>query len=141
MDDNLNRFLEAQETDYPVALREIRNGRKTSHWMWYIFPQLRGLGRSQYAHFYGISGRKEAEAYLRHPVLGKRLLEISAALLGLENSSAYRVMGSPDDMKLKSSMTLFASLANTDPVFERVLQKFFNGERDRKTLELMEKAE
>ena len=141
MDDDLNRFLEAQETDYPVALREIRNGRKTSHWMWYIFPQLRGLGRSHYAHLYGISDRKEAEAYLRHPVLGKRLLEISAALLGLETSSAYGVMGSPDDMKLKSSMTLFASLANTDPVFERVLQKFFNCERDRKTLELMEIAE
>ena len=125
----LTRFLEAQEQDYAIALKEIRKGRKISHWMWYIFPQLQGLGRSHYAHFYGLSGLKEAQAYLQHPVLGKRLLEISQALLSLQDTSAYEVMGSPDDMKLKSSMTLFVVLPETDTIFEKVLQKFYKGKK------------
>lgn len=133
----LTRFLEAQEQDYAIALKEIRKGRKISHWMWYIFPQLQGLGRSHYAHFYGLSGLKEAQAYLQHPVLGKRLLEISQALLSLQDTSAYEVMGSPDDMKLKSSMTLFVVLPETDTIFEKVLQKFYKGKKDRRTLELL----
>ena len=136
-DNELNRFLDAQEQEYPTAPKEIRNGRKTSHWMWYIFPQLQGLGRSHYAHFYGLSGLKEAQAYLQHPVLGKRLLEISQALLSLQDTSAYEVMGSPDDMKLKSSMTLFVVLPETDTIFEKVLQKFYKGKKDRRTLELL----
>ena len=121
-DNELNRFLDAQEQEYPTALKEIRNGRKTNHWMWYIFPQLQGLGRSHYAHFYGLSGSREAQAFLQHPVLGKRLVEACEALLALE---------------LKSSMTLFAVLPETDAVFEKVLQKFFEGKKDLRTLELL----
>ena len=136
-DNELSRFLDAQEQEYPTALKEIRNGRKTSHWMWYIFPQLQGLGRSHYAHFYGLSGSREAQAFLQHPVLGKRLVEACEALLALESTSAYQVMGSPDDLKLRSSMTLFAVLPDTDAVFEKVLQKFFEGKKDLRTLELL----
>ena len=107
---NLKRFTEAQYRDYEQALKEIKNGRKESHWMWYIFPQLSGLGHSQTARYYAIRDRAEAEAYLAHPVLGKRLLEISSELLKLESSDATAVMGWPDDLKLKSSMTLFSRM-------------------------------
>ena len=138
---HLDRFIEAQETDYSPALREIKNGRKQSHWIWYIFPQIQGLGYSETSRFYGIRDMKEAEQYLKHPVLGKRLKEISAALLELESTDARLVMGTPDDLKLKSSMTLFASLPESPPVFEAVLSKFFNGGKDDKTLQILkEKA-
>lgn len=138
---NLDRFIEAQETDYRRALREIRNGRKQSHWIWYIFPQIEGLGFSETSRFYGISDKEEAEQYLKHPVLGKRLREISAALLDLENTDARLVMGTPDDLKLRSSMTLFSSLPESPPVFEEVLNKFFNSNKDEKTLQILkEKA-
>ncbi|MCC2546673.1 DUF1810 domain-containing protein [Hymenobacter sp. BT175] len=135
-DSTLQRFLDAQTTDYHTALTEIRSGRKRSHWMWYIFPQIQGLGYSETARFYGIRNRQEAEAYLQHPVLGSRLLEISSALLELESSNATQVLGSPDDLKLKSSMTLFAAVSQ-NPVFQRVLDKFYNGELDQKTLQLL----
>ncbi|MCB2377119.1 DUF1810 domain-containing protein [Hymenobacter sp. BT635] len=132
---DLQRFLSAQQTDYATALAEIRRGRKTSHWMWYIFPQIQGLGFSETSKFYAIRDRAEAEAYLAHPVLGPRLREISEALLALPGSDATRILGSPDDVKLRSSMTLFAALDNADPVFQRVLDKFFGGTQDAKTLQ------
>ena len=127
--DGLERFVQDQADSYVHALREIKSGRKTSHWMWYIFPQLSGLGHSQTARYYAIRDRAEAEAYLAHPVLGKRLLEISSELLKLESSDATAVMGWPDDLKLKSSMTLF-SLVSREPVFRQVLEKYFRGEED-----------
>ena len=127
--DGLERFVQGQADSYARALRDIKSGRKTSHWMWYIFPQLSGLGHSQTARYYAIRDRAEAEAYLAHPVLGKRLLEISSELLKLESSDATAVMGWPDDLKLKSSMTLF-SLVSREPVFRQVLEKYFRGEED-----------
>lgn len=130
----LERFVQAQADSYARALREIKSGRKTSHWMWYIFPQLSGLGHSQTARYYAIRDRAEAEAYLAHPVLGKRLLEISSELLKLESSDATAVMGWPDDLKLKSSMTLF-SLVSREPVFRQVLEKYFRGEEDAYTVQ------
>lgn len=134
---SLNRFTEAQQLDYATALAEIKQGRKRSHWMWYIFPQIQGLGFSSTSRYYGIKNRQEAEAYLRHPVLGARLREISAELLKLPQSDASRIFGYPDDLKLKSSMTLFASVPQADPVFEQVLAKYFNGEKDGQTLKLL----
>ena len=131
---NVSRFVEAQANHYPAALAEIRNGRKVSHWMWYIFPQIAGLGMSAMSQKYAIRDLGEASVYLQHPVLGARLVEISEALVGLGKSDAYAVFGSPDDMKLRSSMTLFSLVPGADPVFEKVLGKFFSGEKDRKTL-------
>lgn len=132
--DGLERFVQAQADSYARALQEIKSGRKTSHWMWYIFPQLSGLGHSQTARYYAIRDRAEAEAYLAHPVLGKRLLEISSELLKLESSDATAVMGWPDDLKLKSSMTLF-SLVSREPVFRQVLERYFRGEEDAYTVQ------
>ncbi|RAU81900.1 DUF1810 domain-containing protein [Pontibacter arcticus] len=134
---NLNRFIEAQESSYQNALTEIKNGRKTSHWMWYIFPQVAGLGFSETSKFYGIKSINEATAYLNHPVLGKRLYEITEALLKHEGKSANQIFGSPDDMKLKSSMTLFAAVSPGDTVFEKVLANYFAGQKDTKTLQLL----
>lgn len=134
---DLKRFTEAQETDYAAALAEIKNGRKQSHWMWYIFPQITGLGYSSTAKFYAVRDRREAEDYLAHPVLGGRLVEISNALLAVEGKTANQIFGSPDDVKLKSSMTLFGALEKTDPVFQKVLDKFFDGAPDARTLELL----
>ncbi|WP_162426991.1 DUF1810 domain-containing protein [Pontibacter pudoricolor] len=134
---NLNRFLEAQESTYQTALSEIRNGRKCSHWMWFIFPQVAGLGFSETSQFYAIKTIDEAAAYLNHPVLGKRLSEISEALLTIDGRSANQIFGSPDDMKLKSSMTLFAAVSDADPVFRKVLEKYFNNQEDTKTLQLL----
>lgn len=135
--DELQRFIDAQETDFDTALAEIKNGRKQSHWMWYIFPQLRGLGFSEASKYYGLRGLDEAEAYINHQVLGQRLIEICLALLLLTNDDANEIFGNPDDLKLRSSMTLFASLPDAYPVFQSVLEKFFNGEGDDKTLRLI----
>lgn len=132
----LERFIKAQETDYAIALSEIKNGRKRSHWMWYIFPQIKGLGFSATAQYYAIQNQKEAEEYLAHPVLGNRLSEISKALLEIKSNDAGRVLGFPDDMKLKSSMTLFY-LVSGDDTFKKVLDKFFAGEIDKKTKSLL----
>ncbi|HEX8426001.1 DUF1810 domain-containing protein [Hymenobacter sp.] len=134
---SLQRFVEAQETSYSTALSEVKQGRKRSHWMWYIFPQLQGLGMSSTSHYYGLRGAAEAEQYAKHPVLGPRLLTLCEALLQLKGSDATTIMGSPDDMKLKSSMTLFASLPAADPVFQRVLDKFYQGTQDPNTLRLL----
>ena len=134
---DLDRFKKAQEEDYPYALQEIKAGRKRSHWIWYIFPQLKGLGFSSMSEYYGIDGRAEAQAYIADSVLRARLVEISQALLALESNNPTQVMGYPDDLKLKSSMTLFAEVAPDIPVFEQVLQKFFSGEKDPRTLTLL----
>jgi len=137
MQDRLERFLSAQQQSYQSALTEIRNGKKASHWMWYIFPQLKGLGSSQMAIHYGIENLDEAKAYLAHPTLGKRLVEISTAALETKTSHATTLMGSPDDLKLRSCMTLFSELKPTHPVFQQVLDKYFKGEKDHRTLALL----
>lgn len=137
MTDTLDRFLKAQEHTYPTALCEIRSGRKESHWMWFIFPQMRGLGMSDMAYIYGISGRSEAEAYLAHPVLSARLHEITEALLALDESNPNAIFGGIDAMKLRSSMTLFAAVSEDGSVFHRALEKFFGGKADQQTLELL----
>jgi len=134
----LKKFLDAQEHDYDVALAEIKKGRKQSHWMWYIFPQIQGLGFSEMSRRYAIKSTAEAQQYLADPVLGARLIEISRELTQLGSGNATAVFGTPDDLKLRSSMTLFSSLANTDPVFDLVLRKFFNDEKDPKTLTIMQ---
>jgi uncharacterized protein (DUF1810 family) len=138
---NLERFVEAQKTDFRLALSEVQHGRKRSHWMWYVFPQVQGLGFSQTSKFFAIQNLDEAKAFLDHPVLGPRLLLICNALLVLGSDNANEIFGSPDDMKLNSAMTLFASVPSSDPVFEAVLEKFFDGIPDEKTLRLLEKLQ
>ena len=139
MRDRLERFIEPQEQDYEQALKEIRNGRKVSHWIWYIFPQLRGLGKSDMSDDYGIRDLDEAKAFLQDPYLGTHLQKISEALLNLDNDNATQIMGRPDDMKLKSSMTLFACADPENAVFEKVLEKFYNGHKDGRTLKMLSK--
>ena len=139
-DFNLDRFKKAQSRDYATALSEIKNGRKESHWMWYIFPQLKGLGISSMAEFYGIDGLAEAKAYIADDLLRGRLVEISEALLSLPSSDAREVMGYPDDLKLKSCMTLFMEAAPEIDVFGKVLEKFFGGEKDSKTVEMVKRS-
>ena len=136
-DDMLQRFIDAQRTDYAIALKEVEHGRKQSHWMWYIFPQIQGLGFSSTSKYYAIKNIDEAAAYLKHDVLGSRLIEICNALLGLKLNNAHSIFGSPDDMKLKSSMTLFSEVPGSNPVFKSVLDKFFNGKKDEKTLGIL----
>jgi uncharacterized protein (DUF1810 family) len=138
-ENKLQRFVDAQKRDYQTALTEVKNGKKRSHWMWYIFPQIQGLGFSETSRFYAIQDLKEAEDFLNHPVLGKRLIEICEALLKVNSTDPYQIFGSSDDMKLKSSMTLFAALPNTNPVFQSVLEKFFAGTKDAHTLRLLSK--
>ena len=136
---DLGRFVNAQQVNYANALSEIRSGKKHSHWMWYVFPQIAGLGNSEYAKLYAIRDRNEAEAYLQHPLLGARLHEICLALLQLEQSDALLIFGSPDNLKLKSSMTLFTSVPGEDnAVFKQVLDKFFSGKMDTRTLEILD---
>ena len=133
---NLDRFVHAQEYSYAEALDEIRSGRKRSHWMWFIFPQLKGLGSSPTATHYAIRSQEEAEAYLQHPILGPRLIECTRAVLALEGKSASDVFGYPDDLKLRSCATLFARVSPPGSVFEGLLRKYFKGEHDRATLRL-----
>ena len=133
----LDRFLDAQRGDYAAALAEVRRGRKTSHWMWYIFPQIAGLGQSSTARYYSIRDLEEAREYYAHPVLGQRLREISGALLELRGSDPVAVFGGIDSMKLKSSMTLFAMAAPDDPIFQQVLDKYYGGEQDALTLRIL----
>lgn len=132
----IDRFLIAQNSDfagYSVALSEIKAGRKASHWIWYIFPQLRGLGYSRMSQYYGIADRHEAEAYFRHPVLGARLREITEALLGHTDKSAYAILGGVDALKVQSCMTLFDCISPND-VFEKVLTQFYEGRRDKASI-------
>ena len=134
---SLDRFIKAQESIYQIALKEIQNAKKTSHWMWFIFPQLRGLGKSSMAYLYGISGLEEAKTYLTHPVLSARLHEICNTLLDHKVTPAYVIFGDIDAMKLKSSMTLFAIASEEPSVFHQVLDSFFDGEKDEATLKLL----
>ncbi|CCH53639.1 Protein of unknown function DUF1810 [Fibrisoma limi BUZ 3] len=134
-DDTLKRFLEAQANDYTTALAEMKNGRKQSHWIWYIFPQIAGLGFSEMAKYYSIRDLNEATAYLNHPVLGSRLIEITRTLLQIDGKTATQIMGTPDDLKLRSCMTLFSQVPGADPVFQAVIDKLFAGAPDRRTLD------
>jgi uncharacterized protein (DUF1810 family) len=135
---NLKRFITAQEKIYTAALVEIKSGRKKSHWMWFIFPQVAGLGFSALSKHYAIRNKAEAQEYVEHLLLGKRLKEVSNAVLSINEKSAKEIFGSPDDLKLRSSMTLFNSLPNAHPVFKEVLDKYFNGEVDDKTVSLLQ---
>ena len=136
---NLKRFTSAQESIYDCALAELRRGLKQSHWMWFIFPQIIGLGSNYNSRFYAISGIEEARQFLQHPILGKRLLECTGSVLAVDGRSASDIFGYPDDLKLKSSMTLFACVADPCSVFVRIIDKYFKGERDVLTLQLLDK--
>ncbi len=133
----VERFVSSNQRDYPDALAEIRAGRKRSHWIWYIFPQIQGLGNSPTARYYSIESLQEARDFLAHPVLGAHLLEISNALLELDTDDPDAVMGFPDNLKLCSSMTLFEAADPSEEVFGKVLDKFYGGERDRLTLNIL----
>lgn len=134
---NLERFIIAQKGVYQTALSEVGAGKKTTHWMWYIFPQIQGLGFTDTSKLYAIKDLKEAEEFLNHRVLGPRLIMIASELLKLDIQDAYQVFGSIDELKLQSSMTLFAQVSNADPVFQKVLEKFFEGRKDNKTLKTL----
>lgn len=130
---DLGRFVSAQATIFESALAELGNGQKKSHWMWFIFPQIEGLGYSEISRFYSIKSMQEARQYLSHPILGPRLLKCAETVLALNGKTASEIFGSPDDLKFKSSMTLFACVTDSDPVFAHALEKYFDGERDKKT--------
>jgi uncharacterized protein (DUF1810 family) len=134
---DLERFIEAQADVYSQALGELRAGRKRTHWMWFVLPQLRGLGYSEMAQFYGIAGVEEARAYLEHETLGPRLRECMAAVLAVEGRTALEIMGSPDDLKLRSCATLFAAVSEKGSVFEQVLGKYFEGEKCARTVAML----
>lgn len=132
-DFHLERFIEAQRYHYEKALSELKQGRKESHWMWFIFPQIKGLGGSEMSKYYAISGREEAKAYLAHPLLSARLRELCSVLLSLQTNDARAVFGTPDDKKLRSSMTLFHLASPIDTCFFEVIEKFFDGKTDQRT--------
>lgn len=134
---DLERFVSAQRETFETALSELRNGAKRSHWMWFVFPQVAGLGSSTMAQRYAIRGRAEAAAYLAHPVLGPRLVACAHALLEIQGKSAREIMGDPDWMKLQSSMTLFAAITERDSPFERVLARYYGGQTDPRTLDFL----
>jgi uncharacterized protein (DUF1810 family) len=133
----LDRFVAAQEDVYSEVLSELRAGRKRSHWMWFIFPQMKGLGYSAQSHYYGIGSLDEATAYLRHPILGPRLVECTQLVNQVEERAIREILGSPDDLKFHSSMTLFESAAEDGAIFRAALDKYFGGEPDQLTLELI----
>lgn len=137
---NLKRFFDAQERDYPIALQEIKNGRKVSHWMWYIFPQIIGLGRTSISQYYAIANLEEAKAYISDPILKSHMLEICEALLDLKDKDAGKIFGFPDYLKLKSCMTLFEIAAPEYLVFSQVLEQYFKGDRDQKTIDIIENS-
>ena len=136
---DLNRFLKAQEFEYAHAPAQIKAGQKRTHWMWYIFPQIDGLAFSSTSRLYAIKSIEEAQAYLDHPVLGPRLLECAEAVIAVEGRSVAEIFGSPDDLKLKSSATLFASVSQPGSVFHRILKKYYQGVQDDRTLDLLKK--
>ena len=135
---NLSRFIDAQETTYEGAMLELARGRKESHWIWYIFPQIVGLGNSENTKIFSIKSLEEGRAYLEHPVLGPRLVEACEILLTLKGTSINEVMGFPDDLKLLSSMTLFETFSESNSVFTRIIEIYFDSERDEATLEIIE---
>ncbi|HIT21620.1 MAG TPA: DUF1810 domain-containing protein [Candidatus Scybalousia intestinigallinarum] len=134
---NLERFLQAQEKSYEIAYQEIKNGRKEGHWIWYIFPQIQGLGESATSFYYGIQNLNEAKEYLENPILHDRLIEISNALLSLSGKSASEILGTLDAIKVRSSMTLFSKADPNEKVFAKVLEKYYQNELDSKTLEIL----
>jgi uncharacterized protein (DUF1810 family) len=134
---NLQRFLEAQNPVYSAILRELRQGQKRTHWMWFIFPQLIGLGRSEIAIWYSLSRLEEARAYLAHPLLGARLRECTQIVSDVKGRSAHAIFGTPDDLKFHSSMTLFEQAAEADSIFTTAIDKYFDGNRDPATLALL----
>lgn len=136
---DLSRYLEGQKSTYNNALAEIQQGKKQSHWMWFIFPQIIGLGFTDYNIFYAIKNIEEAKEYYYHPVLGKRLIEITTAFLNIKNKTALDILGKPDTRKLKSCMTLFLQVPNASTIFQDVLDNFYDGEQDQKTLEILQK--
>ena len=137
---DLRRFADAQASDYATALSEIKGGRKRSHWMWYVFPQLEGLGASAMSRRYSVKSVAEADAYLRDPVLGARLRECAQAVLDVDGRSANDIFGSPDDLKLRSCATLFAHVSGEGSVFHRIIDKYFGGRRDDRTMQLIDRA-
>ena len=134
---DLDRFVSAQENVYQTALEEIGSGRKQGHWMWFIFPQITGLGSTEISRLYAIKSREEAVAYLEHPVLGPRIREISEVLLTQDDKSATEILGTPDDLKLRSSMTLFKSVSTDNDVFLNVLDRYYGGEEDPQTFRIL----
>jgi uncharacterized protein (DUF1810 family) len=136
-DNDLERFVDAQAPVYESVRSELSAGRKRSHWMWFVFPQLRGLGHSSTAHFYGIASATEAQAYLAHPVLGPRLRECVELVLAVNGRTAHDIFGSPDDLKFRSSMTLFAHIASEKSRFQRALDTYYGGESDSLTLDFL----
>jgi uncharacterized protein (DUF1810 family) len=134
----LQRFLDAQAPVYETVCAELARGAKRSHWMWFVFPQLRGLGRSSTAAYYGLADRAEAQAYARHPVLGPRLAHCTALVLAVQGKTVHQIFGSPDDLKLASCMTLFERVAPEPAPFAEVLQRYYGGQRDERTLALLE---
>ena len=137
MNTGLERFIDAQHNSYAYALAEIKSGKKKSHWMWFIFPQITGLGESETSKYYAIKDIEEAANFLHHEILGNRLIEISKELLMLENNNARAIFGFPDYLKLQSSMTLFSQVENTHEVFLQVLDKFFDGQSDNNTIQIL----
>jgi len=131
----LQRFVKAQEGVFEAACAELRNGRKRGHWMWFIFPQIRGLGKSAMAQTFGIASAEEARGYLLHPILGPRLRECTSLAIAIEDRTIHEILGSPDDLKFHSCMTLFSSVAPEEELFRKALHKFFGGELDQATLE------
>ena len=134
---NLYRFIKEQQQTYSMAYAELSQGRKRSHWMWWIFPQIVGLGMTSTSYVYSIKSLDEAKAFLDDPYLGKNIREISDVLLGLDTNDASKVMGYPDDLKLRSSMTLFAEAAPDEDIFQKVLDKFYDGKKDERTLDIL----
>lgn len=134
---DLDCFIEAQDNMYSVALKEIKSGKKKSHWMWYIFPQIKGLGKTEISNYYAIKNLEEGISYLENPILKGRLLEISQAVLDLNTKNIEEVFGSIDSLKLKSSMTLFHQIDKEEKIFIEVLNKYFNKELDKRTIELL----
>ncbi len=134
---NLERFIKAQKQDYERALEEIKNGQKLTHWIWYIFPQIKGLGYSEISNYYGIDDLEEAKAYLQNEYLRNNLLEITEALLNLDSNNPTEILGYPDDLKVKSCMTLFNYVDQRILIFKKVIDKYYNGEFDNKTITLI----
>lgn len=139
-DFDLDRFVDAQRAVYGRAMEELRAGRKTSHWMWFMFPQLQGLGRSEMAQRFAISCTAEARAYLQHGLLGRRLECCVTTLLDHQDKTAHQIFGSPDDLKLRSSLTLFAAMSSDSSVYQKALAQFFDDKPDEKTLEMLQQA-
>lgn len=134
---NIERFIKIQKEDYAMALKEIKNGRKRTHWMWYIFPQLKGLGTSAMAQYYGLENLEEAKEYYNNDYLRKNLLEITKALLSLDNTNIESILGYPDNLKLLSCMTLFEIVDKNENVFSQILDKYYKGKRDTNTIHLI----